>query len=101
MRKNVVSENGDMVKVFLTTVAVHIPAKVTPRILPRVVALGEGAWYTQMVRDRPCRLYQRADHSAPESPLAKGNPQHTNLVQIKALKESFKVGWNETIRLLH
>lgn len=81
-------ENGDMVSIFNDRGEVHIPAKVTPRILPRVVALGEGAWYAPDG--------QKIDHAGSinvlttqrPSPLAKGNPQHTNLVQIKALKKA-------------
>ncbi|ANP76256.1 MULTISPECIES: DmsA/YnfE/YnfF family dimethyl sulfoxide reductase [unclassified Vibrio] len=81
-------ESGDMVSIFNDRGEVHIPAKVTPRILPRVVALGEGAWYAPDG--------QKIDHAGSinvlttqrPSPLAKGNPQHTNLVQIKALKKA-------------
>lgn len=81
-------KNGDMVSIFNDRGEVHIPAKVTPRILPRVVALGEGAWYAPDG--------QKIDHAGSinvlttqrPSPLAKGNPQHTNLVQIKALNKA-------------
>ncbi len=81
-------KNGDMVSIFNDRGEVHIPAKVTPRILPRVVALGEGAWYAPDG--------QKIDHAGSinvlttqrPSPLAKGNPQHTNLVQIKTLNKA-------------
>ncbi|NOH95157.1 DmsA/YnfE/YnfF family dimethyl sulfoxide reductase [Vibrio sp. 99-70-13A1] len=81
-------KNGDMVSIFNDRGEVRIAAKVTPRILPRVVALGEGAWYTPDG--------QKVDHAGSinvlttqrPSPLAKGNPQHTNLVQIKALNKA-------------
>ncbi|PMH43859.1 dimethyl sulfoxide reductase subunit A [Vibrio sp. 10N.286.49.B3] len=81
-------ENGDMVSIFNDRGEVRISAKVTPRILPRVVALGEGAWYSPDG--------QKVDHAGSinvlttqrPSPLAKGNPQHTNLVQIKAVKKA-------------
>ncbi|GEM79447.1 DmsA/YnfE/YnfF family dimethyl sulfoxide reductase [Vibrio superstes] len=81
-------KNGDMVSIFNDRGEVHIAAKVTPRILPRVVALGEGAWYAPDG--------QKIDHAGSinvlttqrPSPLAKGNPQHTNLVQIKALSKA-------------
>lgn len=76
-------KNGDMVSIFNDRGEVRIPAKVTPRILPHVVALGEGAWYAPDG--------QKIDHAGSinvlttqrPSPLAKGNPQHTNLVDIK------------------
>ncbi len=38
--------NGDRkVRIFNDRGEVHIEAKVTPRMMPGVVALGEGAWY--------------------------------------------------------
>ena len=79
-------ENGDMVAIYNDRGEIHIPVKVTPRIIPRVVALGEGAWYApdgQKV-DRAGSINVLTTQRP--SPLAKGNPQHTNLVQIKALK---------------
>lgn len=77
--------NGDMVRVFNDRGEVRIAAKVTPRIMPGVSAMGQGAWHNaDMAGDR-------VDHGAcvntltthRPSPLAKGNPQHTNLVQIE------------------
>ncbi|UJF16905.1 dimethyl sulfoxide reductase subunit A [Vibrio sp. SS-MA-C1-2] len=81
-------KNGDMVSIFNDRGEVHISAKVTPRILPRVVALGEGAWYSPDG--------QKIDHAGSinvlttqrPSPLAKGNPQHTNLVDIQVVKKA-------------
>ena len=37
--------NGDRIRIFNDRGEVHIEAKVTPRMMPGVVALGEGAWY--------------------------------------------------------
>lgn len=76
--------NGDMVRVFNDRGDVRIPAKVTPRIMPGVTAMGQGAWHDADMQG------DRVDHGAcintlttqRPSPLAKGNPQHTNLVQI-------------------
>lgn len=78
-------KNGDMIRVFNDRGQLQINAKVTPRILPGVVALGEGAWYAP---DE-----QRIDHAGSinvlttqhPSPLAKGNPSHTNLVEIQKI----------------
>ncbi len=78
-------QQGDMVRVFNERGELRIPAKVTPRIMPGVSAMGQGAWHdANMTGDR-------IDHGAcvntlttqRPSPLAKGNPQHTNLVEIE------------------
>ena len=76
-------KNGDMLRIFNDRGEVRIHAKVTPRIIPGVVALSEGAWYAPDAN--------RVDHSGcvnvlttqRPSPLAKGNPQHSNLVQVE------------------
>ena len=77
--------NGDLVRVFNDRGDVRIAAKVTPQILPGVSAMGQGAWHdADMTGDK-------IDHGAcvntlttqRPSPLAKGNPQHTNLVEIE------------------
>lgn len=75
-------KDGDMLRVWNDRGELRIPAKVTERILPGVIAMGQGAWY------QPDR--NGIDHGAcintlttqRPSPLAKGNPQHTNLAEI-------------------
>lgn len=79
--------NGDKVRVFNGRGEVRIEAKVTPRIMPGVAAMGQGAWHNADMGG------DRIDHGAcintltthRPSPLAKGNPQHTNLVEIKKI----------------
>ncbi|UGS40591.1 DMSO/selenate family reductase complex A subunit [Pseudocitrobacter corydidari] len=75
--------NGDKVRIFNARGEVHIEAKVTPRIIPGVVAMGEGAWYDPDGKriDKGGCINVLTSHRA--SPLAKGNPSHTNLVQIE------------------
>nr|WP_265555353.1 selenate/tellurate reductase subunit YnfE [Serratia grimesii] len=76
---------GDKVRVFNGRGEVRVEAKVTPRIMPGVVAMGQGAWHQADM------LGDRIDHGAcmntltthRPSPLAKGNPQHTNLIDIE------------------
>ncbi|MGV2987034.1 DmsA/YnfE/YnfF family dimethyl sulfoxide reductase [Vibrio sp. E150_011] len=76
-------KNGDRIRIFNDRGEVRIYAKVTPRMMPGVVALGEGAWYAPDGN--------KVDHngsinvltSQRPSPLAKGNPQHTNLVEVQ------------------
>jgi len=76
-------KHGDWVKVFNQYGQTQVRAKVTPRIMPGVLSLPQGAWY------RPDKNGQ--DHNGcvnvltrqHPSPLAKANPQHTNLVQVE------------------
>ncbi|SPZ18878.1 Dimethyl sulfoxide reductase DmsA precursor [Providencia rettgeri] len=80
-------KQGDMVKVFNDRGEVHIPAKVTPRIMPGVTAMGQGAWldadmFGKKVDQGGCINVLTTQRP---SPLAKGNPQHTNLVEIAKL----------------
>ena len=79
--------NGDMVRVFNHRGEVRLPAKVTPRILPGVSAMGQGGWHEANMSG------DKIDHGGcvntlttlRPSPLAKGNPQHTNLVEIEKI----------------
>lgn len=77
-------KNGDMVRVFNQRGELRIPAKVTPRIMPGVSAMGQGAWHDANMDgdrvDRGACINTLTTHRP--SPLAKGNPQHTNLVEI-------------------
>lgn len=75
-------KHGDLVRIYNDRGEVRINAKVTPRILPGVVGLSEGAWYNPDSN--------RIDHAGSinvlttqrPSPLAKGNPSHSNLVEV-------------------
>ncbi|QGP92496.1 Dimethyl sulfoxide reductase DmsA [Neomoorella glycerini] len=74
--------DGDRVKVFNDRGATITYARVTPRILPGVVSLPQGAWWTpdpDGVDTRGCVNVLTKYHP---TPLAHGNPQHTNLVQV-------------------
>ena len=79
-------QEGDLVHVFNDRGCVEIPAHVTERIIPGVCSIPQGAWYKPVMKNG-----RRIDvggnintlTSLRPSPLAKGNPQHTNLVDIK------------------
>ena len=76
--------DGDEVLVFNARGRVRIPARVTRRIVPGAVAMSEGAWYTpdaDGVDRRGSINVLTMSHRA--TPLAKANPQHTNLVQVE------------------
>ncbi|WP_025289327.1 DmsA/YnfE/YnfF family dimethyl sulfoxide reductase [Bibersteinia trehalosi] len=79
-------KNGDMVRIFNDRGETRVMANVTPRIIPGVTAMGEGAWYTPDGN----RIDQNGSFNVlttqRPSPLSKGNPQHTNLVQIELVK---------------
>ncbi|MDD4730566.1 MAG: molybdopterin-dependent oxidoreductase [Desulfovibrio sp.] len=78
-------QHGDMVRVFNDRGETHVKVKVTERIMPGVMTLPQGAWYTpdkNGVDQNGCINVLTSHHP---SPLAKGNPQHTNLVQVTKL----------------
>ncbi|KEI70447.1 DMSO/selenate family reductase complex A subunit [Endozoicomonas elysicola] len=77
--------HGQRVEVFNDKGRLLVPLKVTSRIMPGVCALPEGSWY------RPDRIgldrggcINTLTYWGRPSPYAKGNPQHTNLVEVKA-----------------
>lgn len=75
--------HGDQVLVFNDRGTVRIPARVTERIAPGVVSIPQGAWYSpdaDGVDIGGCINTLTTQHP---TPLAKGNGQHTNLVDIK------------------
>ncbi len=79
--------NGDMVRVFNQRGEVRVAAKVTPRIMPGVTAMGQGAWHQADMNgdriDTGACMNTLTTHRP--SPLAKGNPQHSNLVDIEKI----------------
>ncbi|WP_249977532.1 DmsA/YnfE/YnfF family dimethyl sulfoxide reductase [Vreelandella olivaria] len=74
--------NGDSVEIFNDRGRIHIAANVTPRILPGVVALSQGAWYTPNHHGTDLAGSINVLTTQRPSPLAKGNPSHTNLVDV-------------------
>ncbi len=76
--------DGDRVEVSSLYGTLYIEAKVTERIMPGITAMGEGAWHDA---DMDGNRVDRGGcintlTSSRATPLAKGNPQHSNYVQV-------------------
>ena len=74
---------GDDVYVYNGRGRIRLPAKVTARIAPGVLSVPQGAWYnpnSDGVDEGGCVNTLTALRP---SPLAKANPQHSNLVQVE------------------
>lgn len=79
--------NGDMVLVYNQRGKLAIPCRLTPRMMPGVVNIPQGAWYTpdkQGVDRRGC-VNVLTSHRW--TPLAFGNAQHTIMVQVEKFNE--------------
>lgn len=76
-------EDGDIVEVWNDRGKIHVPAFVTTRIIEGVVALSQGAWFTPDADGVDKRGSINVLTTSKPTPLAKGNPQHSNLVNIK------------------
>lgn len=77
--------DGDRAEVFNERGRMQIYVKVTPRIIPGVVAVPQGGWYTPDASGADTRGSINVLTSLRPTPLAKGNGQHTNLVEVKRL----------------
>ena len=76
-------KNGDKVKIFNDRGIIVMPAKVTPRIMPGVISIPQGAWWTPDSQGIDRRGNTNTITKYHPTPLARGNPQHTNLVQVE------------------
>ena len=77
--------HGDLVRVYNQIGQTEVRARVTPRIMPGVLSLPQGAWYGPDENGIDKNGCINTLTSQRPSPLAKGNPQHTNLVQVEKL----------------
>ncbi|MBM9433960.1 DMSO/selenate family reductase complex A subunit [Flaviflexus equikiangi] len=75
--------NGDIVDVFSSRGRIRTEARVTPRIAPGVVSIPQGAWYTPDKDGVDVGGNVNTVMKYHPSPLAKGNPGHTSLVQVE------------------
>ena len=79
-------KEGDLCEVFNDRGIIEVPVHVTKRIIPGVCAVPQGAWY-KPVKKNGCLVDVGANINTltghRPSPLAKGNPQHSNLVEVR------------------
>jgi anaerobic dimethyl sulfoxide reductase subunit A len=75
--------NGEMVRVFNDRGEMHIPCRITRRIMPGVVAIPQGAWWKPDEKgiDRGGSINILT--SERWTPYAFGNAQHTIMVEVK------------------
>ena len=83
--------SGDKIEMYNERGSIAVKVRITPRVAPGVFALGQGAWFS------PGNTVGSTGHIIDEggaintltryqpSPVAKGNPQHTNRVAIKKI----------------
>ena len=62
---------------------IQIPVKVTDRVMKGVVAIPEGAWFTPGADGIDRRGSINVLTSTRPTPFARGNGQHTALVEVK------------------
>ena len=79
-------KNYDKIAVFNDRGRIHTTARVTPRIAPGVVAVPQGSWYNPDTKGIDQGASMNTLTSWHPSPLAKGNAQHTALVQVEKIK---------------
>ncbi len=78
---------GALVRVYNDRGAVEIRAHISQRIMKGVVCIPQGAWYTPRGDGVDIRGSINVLSTSRPTPLAKGNPQHSNLVEIRLAQE--------------
>ena len=82
-------ESEDLVEVWNDRGRMLAPVMLTEEIIPGVVAIAEGAWHEADKEGRDIAGSMNVLTSQEPTPLAKGNPQHTNLVEVKKIEREF------------
>ncbi len=76
-------KTGDMVRVFNSRGELRIPCRVSARIMPGVVAIPQGAWWTPGEDGVDRGGSVNVLTSERWTPLAFGNAQHTMMVEVR------------------
>ena len=79
--------NEDLVEVWNDRGKMLAPVLLTEKIIPGVVAIAQGAWHKTDAQNRDVQGSINVLTSLEPTPLAKGNPQHTNLVEVRKCVE--------------
>ena len=77
--------DGYMVLVYNDRGQVKIPAKITDRVAKGVTTLSQGTWYTPDENGVDTRGSINVLTSQRPTPFARGNGQHTNLVEVQKI----------------
>lgn len=75
-------ENSDTIQIFNERGRIQLQARVTPRIAPGVISVPQGAWSNTNKDLVDVGGNINSLTKAHPTPIAKSNPQHTNLVQV-------------------
>ncbi len=80
-------KHGDKVHVTNDRGKIELYAKVTPRVVPGTVAVSQGAWWDGDITKGKDGVDKGGSINTMTtmrpSPLSKGNPQHTNICEVK------------------
>lgn len=76
-------KTGDKVRIFNDRGVIMMPCRITPKIMPGVINIPQGAWYTPDKNGVDTRGNINVLTSHRWSPLAFGNTQHTMMVEIQ------------------
>ena len=83
--------DGAMVRIWNDRGTLHLKVKITGRIMKGVTAVFQGAWYKPDSEGNDTGGSINILTSLKSTPLAKGNAQHTNLVQVELFEELSKM----------
>lgn len=76
-------KNEDVVEVWNDRGKIIVPVLLTEEIIPGVTAIAQGAWHKADENGNDVNASINVLTTQKPTPLAKGNPQHTNLVEVK------------------